>query len=277
MEGVRLLIAQLSLVQIPSPQFETATIANIDSDPRFGPTSATAGFYRRIFSVYNGAPGASAGTRGSFGDPLGCGPFTGPNGLGKTVPCSLHFLGTRSRPSGDTLTSGRVDWNMAKNDRAFLRLQYARGHNAWVTDPISTVFDTDYNQPWWQGQFVETHTFNASAANQFLVAGSYITSIFQLKNPSLALSTFPGVLNFNVPGTFSNLGGQAISSGGYFGQYQLSDDFVKMSGNQKFGFGANFARIYWSVFPNESATHPCSPWYELESLVPMNRETAELG
>jgi hypothetical protein len=42
------------------------------------------------------------------------------------------------------------------------------------------------------------------------------------------------------------------SSGGYFGQYQLSDDFVKMSGNQKFGFGANFARLYWSVFPKQN-------------------------
>jgi hypothetical protein len=257
-EGLRLLIAQLNLVQIPSPQFETATIANIDSDPRFGPTSATAGFYRRIFSVYNGAPGARAATPGSFADPLGCGLFTSPNGLGTKIPCALHFLATRSRASGDTLTSGRVDWNMAKNDRAFLRLQYDRGRNAWVTDPISAVFDADYNQPWWQGQFVETHTFNASGANQFLVAGSYITSIFRLKNPSLGLSTFPAVLNFNVPGTYSTLGGQdnslAISSGGYFGQYQLSDDFVKTSGNQKFGFGGNFARIHWSVFPNRSAT-----------------------
>ena len=257
-EGLRLLIAQLNLAQIPSPQFETATMANIDSDPRFGPTSATAGFYRKIFNVYNGAPGASAAAPGSFGDPLGCGPFTGPNGLGTKVPCALHFLATRSRPSGDTLTSGRVDWKMAKNDRAFLRLQYDRGRNAWVTDPISPVFDADYNQPWWQAQLVETHTFNSSAANQFLVAGSYITSFFRVKNPSLALSTFPGVLNFTVPGTFSNLGGQdnsfALSSGGYFGQYQLSDDFVKMLGNQKFGFGANFARIYWSVLSNKSAT-----------------------
>src|SRR5579864_5419751 len=54
-EGLRLLIPQFSQVVIPSPQFEAATIANIDSvvdsagHLRFGPTSATHDFYEKIF------------------------------------------------------------------------------------------------------------------------------------------------------------------------------------------------------------------------------------
>jgi hypothetical protein len=143
-EGVRVLISNPNLVVIPSLEFEAATLANIDSDrTRFGPNSATDVFYRKIFSLYEAAPGASSARPGSFTDALGCGPFTGPNGLGTNVPCTRHFLVSRGRPSGDTLTSARVDWNMGKNDRAFLRLQYDQGRGAFLTDPINPAFDAD--------------------------------------------------------------------------------------------------------------------------------------
>jgi hypothetical protein len=172
-EGLRLLIPQPFLVTIPSPQFEAATIANIDSDPRFGPTSPTDAFYKRIFGLYNAAPGASSALPGSFNsmDPLGCAGFT-PKRLGAGVPCTAHFSTTRGRPSDETLTSGRSDWIATKNDRVFLRLQYDRGRAAVFTDPISPVFDGDNSGPWWQGQLAETHTFGSSAASQFLLAGS---------------------------------------------------------------------------------------------------------
>ena len=256
-EGLRLLIPQLNEVQIPSHQFEVAALANIDS--RFGSGSASDVFYRRIFSLYNAAPGASSARPGSFGDPLGCTAFKdSKTGLGINLPCAVHFLTTRGRPSEDTLTSGRVDWNMGKNDRAFVGLQYDRGLNPVVSDPITPAFDADFNQPWWQGRLIETHTFNSAAANQFLVAGSYMASVIQEKNPSLALSTFPTFLSFSVPGTFNALGGQDINYtygwGIYHTQYQLSDDIVKIRGNHKFGLGANFARNYWSQLPDKSAT-----------------------
>ena len=61
-EGVRLLIPQFSPVVIPSPEFEAATITNIDSDARFGPNSATQAFYKQIFDLYNAAPGADKAT-----------------------------------------------------------------------------------------------------------------------------------------------------------------------------------------------------------------------
>jgi|SRR5271157_348350 len=43
-EGLRLVLPQFSPVLIPSPQFEAATIANIDA--RFGPNSASDAFYK---------------------------------------------------------------------------------------------------------------------------------------------------------------------------------------------------------------------------------------
>ena len=57
-EGLRLLVPPATQqVVLPSPQFEAATIANIDS--KFGPTSASDAFYKQIFALYNGAPGAN--------------------------------------------------------------------------------------------------------------------------------------------------------------------------------------------------------------------------
>src|SRR6202040_1504551 len=150
-EGLRVLIPQTLTATIPSPQFEAATITNIDS--RFGSTSASDAFYKSVFKLYNAAPGASSASPGSFfpGD-FGCSTFVGPNGLGTSVPCALHFATTRGRPSQDSLTVGRVDWNASKRDRTFLRVQYDAGHSAIYTDPISSLFDEDLNDRWWQGQ-----------------------------------------------------------------------------------------------------------------------------
>ncbi|HXN17118.1 MAG TPA: carboxypeptidase regulatory-like domain-containing protein, partial [Candidatus Binatus sp.] len=250
-EGMRLVLPNLSPVVIPSPQFEAATITNIDA--RFGSTSASDVFYRKIFSLYNAAPGASNASPGGqdpTSDPTGC---TGFMGLPAGVPCAMNFLSSRSRPSSDTLTAGRIDWNAGKSDRAFVRIQYEAGSGAFFTDPISPLFDADYDAPTWQGQLIETHTFGSSAASQFLVAGSYFSRIYEVKDPSQALSAFPTVLGFWAPGAFTQLGG--VDYIGAYGrrqtQYQLSEDLVKSWGKQKVGFGADFMRIDWSVLPNK--------------------------
>lgn len=116
-EGLRVFVPQINKVQIPSPQFEDATIKNIDS--RFGSTSASHTFYKRLFDLYNAAPGARSASAGTF-DPndLGCLAFSI---LGPGVPCAMHFTQGRSSPSQDALTAGRVDWNLNGSDRIFFR------------------------------------------------------------------------------------------------------------------------------------------------------------
>jgi len=256
-EGLRISIPQNALVTIPSPEFETATIANIDSDPRLGP--ATDAFYGKMFALYNAAPGKTPTAPGAGPiDPLGCSGFADVgSGLGISVPCSRYFFASRSRPSQDALVSGRFDWNVDTNDRVFLRVQYDHGRGASGTDLISPIFDTDFTQPWWQAQLQETHTFSASAANQFLVAGSYFAGIFQLKNASQALAAFPTTLNF-VDGPYTNLGGAgnftAFGFGRYNTQYQLSDDFATTLKRHRLGFGAQLGLTYWSELPRKSAT-----------------------
>ena len=253
-EGLRLLIPQYFFVTIPSPQFETATIVNIDS--RFGATSASDAFYKKMFNLYSAAPGANSASLGNFTDPLGCTGFSDQKtGLGIDIPCAGHFFTNRGRPSQDTLTSGRLDLTITNSDHAFFLLQYDTGYNAIVTDPISSVFDTDFTQPWWQAQLVETHTFSSSSALQLLAAGSYFGPIFRVKDSAKALAAFPTSLSF-VPNTFNGLGGgdswSAFGTGRYDTQYQVSADAVKLWRKHKLGVGASFEQIYWSELPNKN-------------------------
>lgn len=256
-EGLKLLLPQVFFVALPSPQFETATLVNIDS--RFGNTSPSDAFYKKIFNLYNSAPGAGAAMPGGFSvaDPTGCTGFVGPKTpqgqLGVDLPCALKLLATRGLPSEDSLTSGRVDWNASTKDRAFLQIQYDRGQVPIAVDPISPFFDAVGDQPWWQGELIETHTFGSSAASQFLLGANYFAPIFRLAHPSQALTAFPATLNF-APGTFTTLAransGLAFTAGRPTTQYQVSDDFVKTQGSQRFGFGASFERIYWTSYVN---------------------------
>ena len=57
-EGIRLLIPTSTQARIPSPEFENATIANLQNQG----LDASVPFYNNIFSLYNGAPGASRAT-----------------------------------------------------------------------------------------------------------------------------------------------------------------------------------------------------------------------
>jgi hypothetical protein len=248
-EGLRLLIPQQFFVMVPSIEFETATLANIDS--KFGANSASSLFYRKVFGLYNGAPRAASAASGGFdqqNDPLGCTGFVGPKGLGTIIPCSRHFIENRGRSSQDTLVSERTDWNINPSDRAFLRVQFDRGHSVLNVDPISSSFDAIASFPWWQAQNIETHTFSSSAANQFLVAGSYFEPFFGIENLSKALATFPTRLSF-VQGAFNNLQAGA-NFYGYIGQYQLGEDFFKISGKHKLSLGANLVQTHWNRSPN---------------------------
>jgi len=262
-EGLELLIpSPPTRIVLPSAQFQTATIASIDSI--FGVSSASDAFYKQMFNLYNNAPGASRATPGAPGDPLGCGGFQGPNGLGTTVPCAVSFESTlSSQPTREFLTSGRVDWNIGSKDRAFLLVQYNVGRQPTYTDPISSAFNAISNRPWWQGQLIETHTFSSSVSNQTTLGGYWASLLFKLKNPSLALSTFPTVLDWSNSGlSFTNLGGLdwLIPNGRNITQYQIADDFAATRGKHRLGFGEYFLRDNWTIpFPVHNQVGTFSP------------------
>jgi hypothetical protein len=262
-EGLELLIpSSPTRVVLPSPQFQAATISNIDSI--FGMSSASEAFYKQMFNLYNEAPGANRASPGVPGDTLGCGGFQGPNGLGTTVPCAISFESTLSnQPTHEFLTSGRTDWNIGSNDRAFLLVQYNVGLQPTYTDPISPAFNAISNRPWWQGQLIEAHTFSPSVSNQITLGGYWASLLFKLKDPSLAVSTFPTVLNWSGSGlSYTNLGGLdwLIPNGRNITQYQVADDLSTTRGKHRLGFGEYFLRDNWTrPFPAGNLVGTLSP------------------
>jgi hypothetical protein len=92
--------------------------------------------------------------------------------------------------------SGRLDWNLRTKDRVFLLIQYDHGQFTNYVDSISPIFDSYSHQPTWQGQLNETHTFSPTAANQFLLAGTYVKSRTGVANSAQALAAFPVTLNW---------------------------------------------------------------------------------
>jgi len=247
-EGLRLIIPQVLNTQIPTPEFRDTTLAHIQS--KFGVGSASDLFYQNIFSLYDRTPRAAlARPGGLLGESdLGCG--SNFDVLGPGVYCARTIINTRSRPSQDTLTSGRIDWNVGESDRAFFRLQQEGGVAAQYDDPIDSVFDGEYDNSRWQAQALETHTFSSSAASQFLIGFSDHYWDYKSSHPTQALAAFPTFLNFSVPGNFTNLGGD--NALGWYGfdihTLQISEDVSKIRGAHKLDFGLSFNHEHWGYY-----------------------------
>lgn len=259
-EGLRVVLPTSNNTIIPSPAFETATIANLTS---LGLTNSIP-FYNKIFSLYNGAPGAATAQPGNgAGNALGCSDWTGPDGLGTTVPCALYFRSSAGNLTHEWQFAGRVDWNISEKNRAYMRIQYDDGVQATYTDGINSIFNAVSTQPEWQGQLVDSYSVSPTLTNQFVLSGQWYTAIFSNANINSTLSTFPTTLSFG-DGTFTDLGGEDYiwPQGRNVTQYQISDDVTKTIGRHTVKFGVKFRR-------NDVSDHDYG-FYTSGYLLPLN-------
>jgi hypothetical protein len=250
-EGLRILIPSVQPVNIPSPQFQSAALANLGSNGN----AAEIPFYNQIFSLYNNAPGASRtgnvlpqGTDalGNIISGPGCGSFTGLGNV--TTPCGLQFQSSINNLTDEWLLTARVDQNIGTNDRAFIHFRTDHGLQASYTDPLTPTLNAQSTQPQYEGQFQENHTFGAKAVNQFIAAGSWYSAVFAPPNLSSALQAMPYQLVFPGGPPF----GAFYTPGGFFyntwpqgrdvTQYQLEDDYARQIGNHSLKFGVDYRR-----------------------------------
>jgi len=238
-EGVRVILpVQFNNTQVPSPSFEDATIANLNN---IG-LSASVPFYNQAFTVYNQA------ASGKTTAPITCA------ALGSAVvtadgSCALTFNSSATAFTHEYQVSGRVDYNVGPNDRAFLRIWHDKGFQASITDPISPLFSIGSSQPQWSGQLNETHTFGSTMTNQFIASFLYYQAVFDLNNRAAALAAFPTTLNLgdasftSIGGTCCNANGDAnFPNGRNVTQYGFSDDLSKTWGRHTVSVGAKFRR-----------------------------------
>lgn len=229
-EGLRLLIPVAEPVNIPSPQFQAATLANI-------PASEVP-FYTKLFSIYNGASGASRAT-----NTLPAGGCDGTVTLAGGAPCALVFQSNIHNLTDSWLLTGRVDQNFGMRDHAFIHFRTDQGTQASFTDPLNPILNAQSKQPQYEGQIQENHQFGASAVNQFIVAGSWYSAIFQPKNISQATALMPYEIFF--ASQFFTPGGTNYNTwpqGRNVTNYQISDDYAWQRGHHDLKFGVSFRR-----------------------------------
>lgn len=208
------------------------------------------GFYKKAFALYNAAPRASSAT--GFGTMSGtnCAAMdaSGKNCIFQTSFPTSEFYSNYLQEGpknhlAEVLTSARLDQKFGPNDSAFIHFKYDHGVQPTYVDPINSVFNAQSDQPDYEGQIEETHTFTPNLVNQFILSGSWYSAYFLSDNTANALAAFPYDLDF-VDGSFNNLGNSedAWPEGRDVTQYQVNDDVSWTHGKHTASFGLLFKR-----------------------------------
>lgn len=244
-EGLRVVLPTTTPVNIPSPQFQAATLANLNNV-----SAGSVPFYQQMFNLWANAKGAT-GARNilpqgtdSGGNAIsgpGCGSFTG---LGDTTtPCALQFQSTAGNFTHEYLVTGRLDQNIGANDRAFIHFRTDHGFQASYTDPINSLFNAQSTQPQYEGQLQENHTFGTSMVNQFILSGTWYSAVFSTANLAASTQVIPFRVGFSG-NAFYSLGRDfnLWPQGRNVSQYGVVDDLSWQRGNHSLKFGVNFRR-----------------------------------
>jgi len=288
-EGLRVLIPVPSNIFVPTPAFESAVVNNLTG---LGLTNSIPYYCQNLAGICPGVaalPGSGAGIFNLFNGvknqanavdnlPAGCVPTSTPGvcaadslgdgcsnvpGVGSFAgfagPCALNIRETPINFAPEWQLAGRLDWNIGNNDRAYLRVQYDVGQQPSFSDPVLPVFNATSHQPEYQGQLNEVHTFSPSLSNQFLLAATWYSAIFQPANLGATLNTFPTTLGLgdsSLGGTgacTADIGATALAcddwiwpQGRNVTQFQIADDVSKSIGNHTLKFGAKYHKNYVS-------------------------------
>jgi len=244
-EGLQLSIPSPQSLSVPTPAFQSAVLANLAAT---GLTSSIP-FYKTAFSQYNlvsqaGATQEAGGGCSDVGPSLGAAFAT----FGAANPCAVGVNTALSAHTHDTLYVGKVDYNITNNDKLFVRVEREHGLQATYTDGINPAFNVVSDQPQWQSQVGETHTFGSTKVNDFKASLLWYSAGFAMQNQQAAISALPyagGTTTFAFgDGSLSSLNADnvVIPQGRNITQYQFVDDFSWIHGRHNFKVGMNFRR-----------------------------------
>ena len=230
-EGLRFVTSPTDFVIVPNASYQAAVLANLNTPslpngkPNPGYNPAEIPFYQHTFSLYNNASGAANAT--------------------SLNSYSNFFIGNPKNNLAENLVTGRLDYKIGPNDNMFAHFKWDHGVQPTHVDPISPIFNAQSDQPDYEGQLEETHSFSPNLINQFLFSTSWYSAYFLSVNQAQATATFPYGLNFAVgDGSFTSMGGTpyAWPQGRNVTQYQFNDDVSWTKGKHNFSFGFVFKR-----------------------------------
>jgi hypothetical protein len=252
-EGIRYVLPSGGPVDIPSPAFQTAMLANLNTV-----SPASVPFFTKAFAVYNGASGYSAAVPVTTGiDPnLGCGDINNDDTIPNSglpistniaaIPlgtaCALQFQSNVNNLNTERLQTIRVDVNPNSKDKLNFRYKGDRGVQATSTDPINSNFSANSVQPSNEAQASWTRILNNNMVNQFIASDIHYVAKFGPPNFAAAVAVFPTSLAF-TDGLYSPLGNfSTYPSGRVVEQYQFVDDFTWTKGSHGIKAGVNYRR-----------------------------------
>jgi hypothetical protein len=236
-------------VFIPSPQFQTYTLAHIPA--------AAAPLYNDAFALWSGASGAKNAVPVTNGNGplqdgnghLGCGtgtffnaniPAPGGGVFGVSAPCTYAFAENASELNKESLITIRGDYNISNKQKLSARYNYDWGIQATGPSLISPVFNEQSTQPSDNGQLTYTYVITPTLVNNFIGSGMWYTAIFGYADLQKALSLMPETW---YPNDFccSELGiATNMPQGRNVGQAQLVDDLTWIHGKHSVKGGLNY-------------------------------------
>ena len=218
----------------------------------FNGNGSECGFYKKMFALYNGAPRASTAAPFSPSTaPVSNCEATDASGnncvftyaLPTNYAFSNYLQESPKNNLGENLITARADFKFGANDSAFIHFKYDHGVQPTYVDPINPVFNAQSDQPDYEGQLEETHTFTPNLVNQFILSSTWYSAYFLSVNQPAALAAFPYDLEL-ADGSFSNLGNDELAwpEGRDVTQYQFNDDVSWTHGKHTASFGFLFKR-----------------------------------
>lgn len=254
-EGLQLAIPSPQSVNLPTPAFQSAVIANLNATG----LSASVPFYNTLFGLYNRVSQAGGKQPAGGMDPIsglangpGCAdisPSTQAAFAGfSTAACTTSVQAALSAHTHDRLYVGKVDVNLTHNDKLFARVEREHGLQATYTDGIDPAFNVVSDQPQWQAQIGETHTFGSDKVNDFKGSFLWYSAGFAMQNQAAATSALPAAGGTETFALFDgslaalNPDNVVMPQGRNITQYQVVDDFSWIRGRNNFKVGVNYRR-----------------------------------
>ncbi len=202
-ESLRYVLPASGFVDIPSPQFQSYTLAHI-------PAADTA-LYQKIFNLYNTAPGSGSAVAVANGTSplqdsnghLGCGTATfagtvyAPGQIfGVNVPCASAFETNVNEINNESFFTARVDHELTDKQKLNFRYTYDWGLQATGPSVVNPVFNSQSTQPQHQGSLTYTYVITPTVVNNFIGSASWYSAIFGVADFAAAQAALPVRLTF---------------------------------------------------------------------------------
>jgi hypothetical protein len=236
-EQLSFITAPVRVVLLPSASYEAGVLGsdgncdNATSSLYAAKVSGECGFYKNVFSLYNGTANHASATVFS--------------------PDQMQLTVAPKTVLNEHLFTARIDQSFSDNDKIYGHYKWDKGTQPTATDSINPIFNASSIQPDDEGQLSWTHIFSPRAVNSLLLTGSWYSALFKMSNQTAELAALPEALNFSaIDGYFADLNPDAFAftQGRNAAQVQVADDFSYSLGKHTLKLGAAYKKDYISDF-----------------------------